>query len=157
MKHNWKTYALFLLFTQAVGGLSGWLTRDGTRLYNTYVQKPALSPPSAVFPVVWVILFALMAVGAARIRLTAPTPARSRALSLYYLQLAVNFSWSLVFFNLQNFALALLVLAVLWVLILMMLLAFHRVDAPAAWMQLPYLLWVSFAGYLNAAVWLLNR
>lgn len=157
MKHNWKTYGLFFLFTQAVGGLSGWLTRDGAQMYNTYVEKPPLSPPSVVFPVVWVILFTLMAVGAARVRLSPPTPERTRALSLYFLQLAVNFSWSLVFFNLQNFALALLVLAVLWILILMMLLAFRRADPLAAWLQVPYLLWVTFAGYLNTAVWLLNR
>lgn len=155
MKH-WKIYALWIAATEAVGALSGWLTREGVKVYEQTVTKPPLSPPSWVFPVVWGILFALMAIGAARVYLSPAGPERTRSLRLYGLQLAVNFVWSIIFFNLQAFGLALVWLVLLWILILRMLLAFRRVDPVAGWLQLPYLLWVSFAAYLTAGVLLLN-
>ena len=155
-KRNWKPYAFWIIFTEAVGGLSGWLTRGGTKLYRTTIIKPPLSPPGIVFPIVWSILFALMGVGAARIYLSPASNARSRALGIFLLQLAFNFFWSIIFFNLQSFGLALLWLVVLWVLILWMIKRFHTIDPLSAWMQIPYLLWVTFAAYLNFGVWRLN-
>ena len=125
-------------------------------LYRTAIIKPPLSPPGIVFPIVWSILFALMGVGAARIYLSPASNARSRALGIFLLQLAFNFFWSIIFFNLQNFGLALLWLAVLWVLILWMIKRFHKIDPLSAWLQIPYLLWVTFAAYLNFGVWRLN-
>lgn len=160
MKHirkNWKTYALWILLTEAVGGLSGWLTREGTEVYQSTVTQPPLSPPPLVFPIVWGILYALMGIGAARIYLAPPTLGRTRALRIFLLQLIFNFFWSLIFFNLQAFGFALAWLLVLWGLILLMILLFARIDKPAALLQLPYLLWVTFALYLNAGVWWLNR
>lgn len=157
MKNSkWKPYLFWVIFTEAVGALSGWLTRDGALAYKTEIIKPPLSPPGIVFPIVWTILFALMGIGAARVYMAQPSPARSRALRLFFVQLFFNFCWSIIFFNLQNFGLALLWLLALWVLILLMILAFRRVDKPAAYLQIPYLLWVSFAAYLNLGVWLLN-
>ena len=155
-KRNWKLYAFWIIFTEAVGGLSGWLTREGTELYRTAIIKPPLSPPGIVFPIVWSILFALMGVGAARIYLSPASNARSRALGIFLLQLAFNFFWSIIFFNLQNFGLALLWLVALWVLILWMIKSFHAIDPLSAWLQIPYLLWVTFAAYLNFGVWRLN-
>lgn len=152
----WKTYLIWILFTEAVGALSGWLTREGTELYAQSIVKPPLSPPGIVFPIVWVILFALMGIGAARIWLSPPSARRSRSLALFFAQLFFNFFWSVIFFNFQAFGFALLWLAVLWALIWGMLLSFQRVDRPAAWLQVPYLLWVTFAGYLNLGIWLLN-
>lgn len=152
----WKTYLIWILFTEAVGALSGWLTREGTKLYAQSIVKPPLSPPGIVFPIVWVILFALMGIGAARIWLSPPSARRSRSLALFFAQLFFNFFWSVIFFNFQAFGFALLWLAVLWALIWGMLLSFQRVDRPAAWLQVPYLLWVTFAGYLNLGIWLLN-
>ena len=84
------------------------------------------------------------------------SPLRTRALRLFWAQLAFNVIWPFLFFQLQRFGLALAWLAALWVLILLMTLAFRRVDPLAARLQLPYLLWTAFAGYLNAGVWLLN-
>ena len=155
-KRNGKLYAFWIIFTEAVGGLSGWLTREGTELYRTAIIKPPLSPPGIVFPIVWSILFALMGVGAARIYLSPASNARSRALGIFLLQLAFNFFWSIIFFNLQNFGLALLWLVALWVLILWMIKGFHAIDPLSAWLQIPYLLWVTFAAYLNFGVWRLN-
>ena len=156
-KGTWKAYALWILLAETVGALSGFLSRGGTELYAQTIVKPPLSPPGVVFPVVWSILFALMGIGAARIYLAPPSEQRTTALRLFVLQLAFNFFWSLIFFNLQRFDLAFLWLVILWGLILRMILAFRKVDSAAAWLQLPYLLWVTFAGYLNLGVWLLNR
>ena len=155
-KQNWKSYAFWIIFTEAVGGLSGWLTREGTELYRTAIIKPPLSPPGIVFPIVWSILFALMGIGAARIYLSPASNARSRALGIFLLQLAFNFFWSIIFFNIQNFGLALLWLVVLWALIIWMIRSFHTIDPLSAWLQIPYLLWVTFASYLNYGVWRLN-
>ena len=156
-KRTWKVYALWIFFAEAVGGLSGWLTRDGMRIYKAEVAKPPLSPPSIVFPIVWTILFALMGVGAARVYTAPPSPARTRGLRLFLVQLAINFCWSMIFFNIQSFGFAFLWLVALWLLILWMTLTYAKADRPAAWMQVPYLLWVAFAGYLNLGVWVLNR
>lgn len=97
-----------------------------------------------------------MGIGAARVYLSAPSENRSGSLQLYFIQLAVNFFWSIIFFNWQSFGGALLWLIALWVLVLWMVLSFRKVDPIAAKLQIPYLLWVTFAGYLNAGVWLLN-
>ena len=156
-KQTWKTYTLWIVLAEAVGALAGLLTRRGTEIYNDVVRKPALSPPAIVFPIAWAVLYALMGISAARIYLMPPSVARSRGLLLFLVQLAFNFFWSILFFNLQNFGLAFLWLAVLWVLILWMILTFRRVDRTAAWLQVPYLLWVTFAGYLNCSVWMLNK
>ncbi len=157
MKKTWKTYALWIGIAEAVGALAGILTRDGTRLYAVSVLKPPLSPPAVVFPIVWGILFALMGIGAARVSLTPDSALRSRGLRLFLLQLAFNFVWSFLFFSFEAYALAFVWLVILWVLILMMTLTFGRVDRSAALLQIPYLLWVAFAGYLNLGVWLLNK
>ena len=138
-KNMWKTYAAWILFTEAVGALSGWLTRKGTKIYNETIAQPPLSPPSMVFPIVWAILFALMGIGAARIYLAPPSGARSRSLLLFLIQLAVNFFWSIIFFNLQAFGFAFIWLILLWLLILLMILSFRKVDKVAAWLQIPYL------------------
>ena len=156
-RSKWKTYAFWLLVTEGIGALSGFLTREGSKLYTATVTKPPLSPPPWVFPVVWGILFALMAVGAARVDLSSPSEERSAALRLYWVQLAVNFFWSILFFNLRAWLLSLLWLVLLWVLVLRLVRSFGKVDALAGRLQIPYLLWVSFAAYLNVGVWALNR
>ena len=155
-KNTWKPYLFGILFTEAVGGLAGLLTREATEIYSSTIVKPALSPPAIVFPIVWAILYALMGIGAARVWMAPLSPARTRSLRLFLLQLAFNFFWSILFFNFQAFGLAFFWLAVLWILILRMILSFYEVDRLAAWLQLPYLLWVLFAAYLNFGVWKLN-
>lgn len=154
---KWKTYAFWILLAEGVGALSGWLTRAGTKAYAQTVVQPPLSPPPSVFPWVWTVLFALMGIGAARVYAAPASNNRSRALGLFFVQLFFNFLWSIIFFNLQAYGLAFFWLLALWVLIIAMIVTFFRVDKPAAWLQVPYLLWVTFAAYLNLGVWLLNR
>ena len=95
-KNTWKPYLFGILFTEAVGGLAGLLTREATEIYNSTIVKPALSPPAIVFPIVWAILYALMGIGAARVWMAPLSPARTRRLRLFLLQLAFNFFWSLL-------------------------------------------------------------
>lgn len=142
---------------EAVGGLSGWLSRNGMKYYSEYVTQPPLSPPPILFPIVWGILYALMGISAARVWGSTPSKARSLGLNVFVVQLVFNFFWSLIFFNAQAYGFALLWLLALWGLVLWMILLFRRVDPLAAWLQLPYLLWLTFAAYLNWGVWNLNR
>ncbi len=156
-KHTWPTYLLWIVLTEAVGFLASLLTREGVAAYKAVIDKPPLTPPAVVFPIVWAILYLLMGVGAARVWLTGPSAERTRALERFALQLAVNFVWSLVFFNAQAFGLAFALLLALWALIFLMLRAFRALDPLAARLQIPYLVWVTFAGYLTLGVWVLNR
>ena len=156
MKRNWKTYLFWIALAEGVGALAGWLTRDGTAFYKEFVEKPALAPPAIDFPIVWGILYAFMGFGAARVRLTAPSTERAAGLNLFVAQLTVNFFWSLIFFNLRSYGFALAWIGLLWVLILWLIFAFRKSDRLAAWLQIPYLLWVTCAAYLNWGVWVMN-
>lgn len=155
-KSKLKIYGKFLLITGAVGGFSALLTNMGMESYKA-AEKPPLTPPDIVFPIVWSILFTLMAISAARVWLTDNSRMRNRSMIIYALQLAFNFVWSLLFFNLEAYGFAFLWLIALWALILIMILQFYKSDRLAGLLQIPYLLWVSFAGYLNYMVWMLNR
>lgn len=155
-KKPWLAYVGFIVLTEAVGGLSALLSGGGMALYRDTLVKPPLSPPGIVFPIVWTILFALMGIGAARVYLAPPSSTRSRALLVFAVQLAFNFLWSIFFFRFQLYGFSLLWLIALWVLILWMTELFSQVDRWAGLLQIPYLLWVAFAGYLNFGVWRLN-
>lgn len=126
------------------------------RFQEGALQSP-LSPPPILFPIVWTILYALMGIGAAQVASSPDSPQRSRALNLFIAQLIVNFFWSLIFFNANAFGFAFGWLILLWVLVALMILAFRNVNPPAAWLQIPYLIWLTFAAYLNYQVWMLNQ
>jgi len=154
---NWKIYAFWIGLAEAVGLLSGLLSRNATASFGESALQSPLSPPAIVFPIVWTVLYALMGVSAARISLSTQSPQRSRGLNLFITQLIVNFFWSLIFFNAGAYGFALIWLILLWVLVLWMILSFRKVDPLAALLQIPYLLWLTFAAYLNYAVWMLNK
>ena len=153
---SWKTYALWIVGVEAVGALSGFLTRDGAEIYSEPIRQPPLSPPAIVFPIVWGILFLLMGVSAARIYAAPASPDRTRGLRLFAIQLAFNFFWTLIFFNLGMYLLAFFWLLALIALVAWMILRFRTIDRTAALLQVPYLLWLIFAGYLNLSIVLLN-
>lgn len=156
-KVNIKKYAFWILLSEGVGALSGWLSRDGMKAYESAIIQPPLSPPPWLFPIVWTVLYALMGIGAARVYTAPGGPHRSKGLNLFILQLVVNFFWSLIFFNAQAFGFALLWLILLWALVLWMIVEFRKVDKTAGNIQIPYLLWLTFATYLNLGVWYLNK
>lgn len=154
---TWKQYALGILLTESIGALSGWLSKDGMKIFSASISKPPLSPPAFLFPIVWGILYALMGIGAARIYRSPQSTERNRALNVYITQLIVNFFWSLIFFNAQAYLFTFFWLLILWVLVFWMILLFRKVDPLSAKLQILYLLWLSFAAYLNLGVWYLNR
>lgn len=154
---NWKNTIFWILLAEAVGLVSGLLTREGVELFQMTVQQPPLSPPRWLFPVVWGLLYALMGVSASLVSQSPDSPARSRGLNLMVVQLIVNFFWPLFFFNVQAYGFSLLWLSGLWLLVLWMILEFRKTVPLAAWLQIPYLLWLTFAVYLNAGVWYLNK
>lgn len=149
-------YFRWILFTEAVGAVSGFLSREGSKIFNTSVAQPPLSPPGWVFPVVWGILYALMGIGAAKIAAQPAGAVRSSGLNLFIVQLTINFFWSLIFFNAQAYGFALFWLFLLIVVVIAMIAVFWKTDRLAALLQLPYLLWLLFAAYLNYGVWRLN-
>ena len=150
-----KVYSISILIALAVGALSAFLTRGSMEKFSA-LNQPPLSPPGWLFPVVWSVLFVLMGIGAAIVWLS-DSPYRDKALKVYTLQLVVNFFWSIIFFNLEARLFALLWLFLLLGLVLWMFILFRKISPLAAYLQIPYLLWLLFAAYLNAGVYLLNR
>ena len=152
-----KPYVISIAIALAVGGLSALLTAGNMNIYGRIITPP-LSPPPILFPIVWTILYTLMGVSSARIYIKGKEQNIdvSGALLVYALQLAVNFFWSIIFFNMQAFLFAFVWIILLWLLIIVMIKRFYEIDPLSAWLQIPYLLWVTFAGYLNLGIWLLN-
>ncbi len=153
---SYRPYLAFIAISVGTGFLASLLTTGGTELYSNGLERPPLSPPAILFPIVWTILYILMGISAARIWLAPDSVDRTKGLNLFITQLIVNFFWSLIFFNAQAFFAAFVWLAVLLILIVWMVFTFYKVDKPAALLQIPYILWVSFAGYLNFMIWRLN-
>ena len=157
MKRTWKTYAFWILLSVGIGALSGFLSREGAGTFSETVIQPPLSPPAWLFPVVWSILYVLMGISGARISLASDSPQKKQGLNLFIIQLVLNFFWSLIFFNLQAYGLAFVWLVALWITVFLMILSFRKTDPVAAWLQIPYLIWLTFAAYLSFGVWYLNR
>jgi len=154
---KWKAlrpYVISVVLVLAASGIVGWITSEAMAAYEA-VSKSPLTPPSSVFPIVWTVLYILMGIGAAMVW-RSDAPGRTRALKIYAVQLIVNLFWSILFFNLQMYGLAFFWLLFLLVLIVLMIVSFWRVSPTAAMLQIPYLIWVSFAGYLAYSVWVLN-
>lgn len=156
MKSNRKKLLISLAIPLATGGLSALLS-GGMDSFRA-LRQPPLSPPGWLFPPVWTVLYLLMGYAAYRVLTSEAAPRDIRsALTLYGIQLLFNLLWSPVFFGLQWRLAALFILLILWVFILLTVRAFHRIDPKAADLLLPYLLWVTFAGYLNFGIYVLNR
>ncbi len=153
MKRETKVLLFNLALPLAVGGLSALLS-GGMGDYRT-LNQPPLSPPAWVFPLVWSILYLLMGYAAYRVAVSEGR-GKDQALRLYGAQLALNFLWSVVFFGFDWYLVAFVVLVALWVLIYRTMQKFAAIDKTAGDLLIPYLLWVTFAGYLNFSVYLLN-
>ena len=156
MKIRWKTLIFNLAVPLITGAVSGFLTRSAMQQYGQ-LNQPPLSPPSAVFPVVWTTLFLLMGISAYLVTMKRSDGLKSFDLpAVYWIQLIVHFIWPLIFFNLAIYGIALAWLILLIILVIYMIFQFHDITPAAGWLQVPYLLWLIFAGYLNAGIWLLN-
>ena len=153
---RWDQLIICILIPLAVGTLSGLISQNAWMTFEN-VQKPPLSPPGWLFPVVWTVLYILMGIASYLIiQSDAPADRTSPALLIYGIQLFFIFFWSILFFNLEWYLFSFFWLLVLWGLILLMMILFYRIHRVSAYLLIPYLLWVTFAGYLNLGIYLVN-
>ena len=155
-KHNLLSIGFYIVSAELIGGLSALITGSFSDFFLTY-KKPPLLPPSWLFPVVWVILYALMGYSAYLISAShVPVDRKKAALTVYWAQLGVNFLWSIVFFKGELLWGGAIVIGILLILIAVMLKLFFGINKKAAYINLPYLIWVCFATYLNVATAVIN-
>lgn len=142
--------------TELVGALSSLLSGNFSSFYSTLV-KPPISPPGIVFPIVWAVLYALMGISAYMVNnAEVSVKDKRKALMLYAAQLFANFMWSIIFFRFEQIEIAAGVLGLLIILIIAMITVFQRINPTAGYINIPYLLWVLFATYLNIGFIILN-
>lgn len=154
MKIKPKTLIISVLVPLLVGGTAALLTRGGVTNFAA-LEKSPLTPPGYVFPIVWTALYILMGVASYLVAVSGGDV--KEPLTLYALSLAANFLWPVVFFNFEAYLASFLVIIALWVLVLLTAVSFYKVSPAAGYLMIPYLLWVTFAAYLNFSVYLLNR
>jgi benzodiazapine receptor len=145
-----------IAFPLIVGGISGFFTVQGVKDWYLTLAKPNFTPPNYLFGPVWTFLYAFMGVAFFRILEKGKSVQKIKAIRIYLWQLFFNFCWSFLFFSQHQIGLAFIDILILWVLILIMIIRFKKLDAFAGYSQIPYLLWVSFATALTAAIYILN-
>lgn len=153
-----RPYIVSSAISLGVGLLSALITKGDMAIYEEIV-KPPLAPPALLFPIAWIILYVLMGISSARIYIKRRenTGEAKDALAVYAMSLIVNFTWSIIFFTLEAFLVAFVWLLLLLALIITTVIRYKPIDKLAAFLQIPYIIWVSFAGYLNLAIFILNR
>lgn len=149
-----KSLIISLIIPLAVGLVAGALTRNNIPLYNMIIQ-PKLSPPGAVFPIIWPVLYILMGVSC-YIIYESQSELKNTALTLYAVQLVINFLWSIIFFNLQLYLAAFVFAFALLCLVVAMVAVFLKINKVAGLLQIPYIIWLVYANYLSFGVYLLN-
>jgi len=147
----------FIALTLAVELVAGWVTQSSVRSWYPSLAKAPWNPPGWVFGPVWTVLYLMMAIAAWRVWRQASDERVPQALRLFYIQLTLNFLWSILFFGLRSPVAGLVDILLLLIAVVATTQVFLRIDKPAGWMMVPYALWVTFASTLNAAIWLLNR
>lgn len=156
MKNRKLWLAVCIAIPLLVGVISSVLTRQSMQNF-TMLEKPPFAPPAWVFPVVWTILYVLMGISSYLILIaTAEKEKKENALLLYWYQLAVNFLWPTFFFNFEWYLFSFFWIVLLWVLVFLMILRFYKIDKRAAYLNIPYLIWLLLAAYLNLGIWWLN-
>ena len=156
MRNRKVLFFVCVLIPITVGSIASLITRDGMNAFQM-MRQPVLAPPDWLFPVVWTILYFLMGVSSYLIMISeADKKTKERAILLYEYQLAVNFLWPTFFFHFEWYLFSFFWILLLWVLVLLMISSFWKIDKRAAVLNIPYLLWLTFAAYLNLAIWWLN-
>jgi len=161
MKNKYLKGALILIVLIIISQLAGILSSSvsSVSFKSTYaeLEKPSFSPPSWVFGPVWAILYTLMGISAYLVyKQGIKNPDVKTALVFFSIQLFLNFLWSIIFFGLSNPMLAFIEIVILWGFIMAMIISFKKVNRIAAYLQIPYFLWVTFAAILNLTIWLIN-
>lgn len=145
-----------ILLPLSIGAISGIATSSGIDNWFMELNKPFFNPPNYVFGPVWTLLYLLMGISFFLILESPPGDMKRKAIMLFSIQLVLNFLWSFLFFKFHLLGLALVEIVLIWISILAMIISFYKINRSAAWLQIPYLLWVSFASVLNGAIWWLN-
>ena len=149
---------LSLVITLSIGGIASFFTIPQIKGWYVYLHKPSFNPPNQVFGPVWTVLYILMGIAAYLVWVRRyQTTAFNKARNIYFIQLFFNFCWSIIFFGLHQILAAFVIIVLLWISIIFNIFAFAKISKAASNLLVPYLLWVSFAGVLNFAVYLLNR
>ncbi len=146
-----------LLLPLAVGGIAGIFTTEAIPGWYASLYQPSFNPPNWIFGPVWTTLYAVMGISLFLIWKLEAGKQRSQAILIFMVQLLLNFGWSFFFFYFKMIGLALIEIVVLWIMIVVMLIRFYKLKPVAAYINIPYLLWVTFAAMLNAAYFLLNK
>ncbi len=154
--HSIPKFIVSLALPLAVGAVSGLFTANAIPTWYATLNRPSFNPPNWLFGPVWSVLYILMGISLYWIWTLAPGKDRDRALVAFGVQIILNFGWSFLFFYFKNIGFALVEIVMLWMAIVLMLVLFYRVKPIAAYVNIPYLLWVSFASALNAAYFKLN-
>ena len=155
MRIEWKKLLVCIAIPLAIGGISALLTSGNMKLFEE-INKPPLSPPAWLFPVVWTILYVLMGIALYLVVTTRTRENKTPAIISFCAQLFFNFFWSIIFFNAQAYLFAFVWLLLLWVAIVLNIYFFNKINTTSAKLLIPYLVWVTFAGYLNLGIYTLN-
>jgi benzodiazapine receptor len=151
--------AIAVIICLAVGYSSSTFTKEGVETWYPTILKPNFNPPNWVFMPVWTLLFILIGVAAGIVwdKINEQNEEVKKALGFFLIQLILNAVWSYLFFGLKNPTLALIEIALLWLMIYETYLKFDKINKIAGYLLIPYMAWVSFAGILNASIWWLNK
>ena len=156
-KSNIFKLIICLALTIGLGGAGGFFTVKEIASWYVTLQKPSFNPPNYLFGPVWSVLYILMGISLYLICKQPPSKQRKQAISIFLIQFVLNVSWSFIFFNQHQILGALIDIIAIWLLILLTIFLFAKLNKTAAWLLVPYISWVSFAMLLNAAIWILNK
>lgn len=154
--NNLTKLILCIGLTLAIGAIAGIATSAGVNNWYITLNKPVFNPPNYIFGPVWTILYVLMGISFYLILRSANTIIRKRAVSIFCIQLFLNFCWSFLFFYFQLVGIAFIEIILILLSIIIMIITFYKINRAASYLQIPYLLWVSFACILNGSIWMLN-
>ncbi|MFN5710618.1 MAG: TspO/MBR family protein [Bacteroidota bacterium] len=138
-----------------VGGLSGYFTASNIATWYVTLNKPFFNPPNYLFGPVWTVLYLMMGISLGMI-INAKHSNKNKSLIIFSIQLVLNFFWSVIFFSLQSPGWAAIEIIAMWLSIIYMIRNFYKINKWAGWLQIPYLLWVTFASVLNISIYVLN-
>ena len=138
-----------------VGGLSGYFTASNIATWYVTLNKPFFNPPNYLFGPVWTVLYLMMGISLGMI-INAKHSNKNKSLIIFSIQLVINFFWSVIFFSLQSPGWAAIEIIAMWLSIIYMIRSFYKINKWAGWLQIPYLLWVTFASVLNISIYVLN-
>ncbi|MDK2826759.1 TspO and MBR related proteins [Methanolobus vulcani] len=156
-KINWKQLIISIIICQIPGIFGGFITVNAIQTWYAYLQKPTLVPPNWSFSIVWTLLYLLMGISLYIVWQKGWSMSDVKtAMSIFIVQLFFNFLWSYLFFGLRSPQLGLAGITLLWILIVVNIIQFYRISRPAGLLLVPYILWVSFAAYLNYSIMVLN-